>query len=430
MFLLLEREGGRLSSGAGVATALAMLTASCSCGMEATSSTDDGQGGATSSATGSSVATGTSTTSGSGGAPPSGWSTVDEGLTPCPLYRPDRTAELPEMTLVACTLAGWSGCRKWEPEWERSAYSAIIDTRFDSRSTPVRVGALLFPEDNNMAVSYRLPGGAPEVAIRSAATCFLSPLVPAGTDSSWLVVGNVESGGTWGHYSLSADYKLDKVGFDATVELTVGEAGGNEWFLGGVPLSGSTAHIWDNEQSMAHSVPAGLGGSVFGVEYLTDGVLFTLVEADKSTRVVFQKQGGQLVQSVVQAAPNRYVLQAVVRGGNLIWTESTKSPADGAGAGAVMTAPWSSVGPFPLAGTEVGQLDPVTIFAASENHLVTYNLQQAALDVMQLSDGVVTSMPSPATGNFFRGLKFVGDDGLGGEALWVNTHDALYRLAF
>lgn len=410
--------------------ALVMATFGCSCGTEGTSSSAGQGGGGTSSPTTSGNVPVTSTTAGGGGTTPVGWSPLDEGLTPCTLFRPDSAAELPEMTLVECTLVGWSGCQKWEPQWERSAYPAIIDTRFDARSDPVRVGALLFPEDDNMAVSYRLPGGAPELAIRSAATCFLSPLIPAGADSSWLVVGDVESGGGWGHYALSSAYQLRSVGFDATVELTVGEAGGNEWFFGGVPLSGSTAHIWDDEESVAHSLSAGPGGSVFGFEYLTDGVLFTVLEVDKSTRIAFQKQGGQLVPSVVQAAPDRYVVQAVVRANTLIWTESTKSPAEGAAVGAVMVAPWSSAGPFPLAGTEVGQLDPVTIFAASENHLVTYNLQQAALDVMQLSDGFVTSMPSPATGNFFRGLKFVGDDGLGGEALWVNTYDALYRLAF
>lgn len=96
-----------------------------------------------------------------------------KGSRRAPYIAPNSAAELPEMTLVDCTLVGWSGCQKWE----RSAYPAIIDTRLDTRSDPVRAGALLFPEDDSLAVSYRLPGGAPDLAI-SAGELFSVPIGP------------------------------------------------------------------------------------------------------------------------------------------------------------------------------------------------------------------------------------------------------------
>jgi len=101
---------------------------------------------------------------------------------------------------AVCQPERWAGCKKWEPTWERSAWPAIIETRFDASQAPVRLGAVLFPNDENMAVVYELPGGTPAMAVKSNISCFLSPAIPAGSQRSWLVMG--ESGGAWKHLAL------------------------------------------------------------------------------------------------------------------------------------------------------------------------------------------------------------------------------------
>jgi len=416
------------------------LIGGCSCGAaegDERASSSGGYGGAGAAGSGANtsgsgviVATSSSGAGTGGGTVAAGWSAFGEGVTPCTLHRPDEPRAAPRMELVDCTLPGWSACRKWEPSWERSGYSAILETRFDTSQSPTRLGVLLFPDDENVAAVYDLPGGAPRVAVRSTARCFLSPAVPARDRESWLVVGNVEPGGDWGHFALTDDYALDPVPFSG-VDLSVGSADGNAFFLGGAPSGSGSAFVWDRAHATERSITPTLVAGVLGFNYLDDGVLVTVVESDGSTRIAYQPQGGEPVASVVAAAPNRFVTQAAVvgNGSTLVWTEAEFSPYDKVGPGRVMMAPWSSQGPFPIHGTEVAEVDPITFFVASAAHVAIYDVHQGVIDIVRLSDGSVSTKPSPATGGFFSGLKFVGDDGLGGEALWVNTYDALYRLS-
>ncbi|MEM1034436.1 MAG: hypothetical protein AAGN82_29130 [Myxococcota bacterium] len=428
-------SGPNASMLAPIAATVALI-GGCSCGSsggDASSTMSSGSGGTGGSGSGTTTpasgVTVTATSSGSGGGGvAAGWSEFGEEVTPCALHRPDDPRAAPQMELVGCALAGWSGCQKWEPSWERSGYSAVLGTVFDTSQTPTRLGVLLFPNDENVAAVYDLPGGPPRVAVRSTARCFLSRAIPAGVGESWLVVGDVETGGEWGHFALTDDYTLDPVEFTG-VDLSVSSADGNANFFGGTPSGSGAAYVWDRATATERSVKPGIGSAVFGFDYLDDGVLFTVMEPDQSTRMVFQKQGGALISSVVATPAGRSVVQASVVGGTtLVWAEVDDAATDGE-PGFIFTAPWSSEGPFPVSGTQVAAVDPTTLFVASPAHVVMFDLDQGILNVVRLSDGTVTPKPSPATGGFFSGMKFVGQDGLGGEALWVNTYDALYRLS-
>lgn len=168
---------------------------------------------------------------------------------------------------------------------------------------------------------------------------------------------------------VANDYGLSEVEFSDGVRIHVASADANAGFLGGSPLGDGVAFVWDDASASAFSVSRGAGGSVLGFDYLDTGVLFTVVEGDDLTRVAYLRQGGGVVPSVVSAGPCRFVVQAAVVGGSLVWTESDVSPASGSGPGDVMMAPWSSSGPFPIAGTQVAAVSPITLFVASSTRL-------------------------------------------------------------
>lgn len=315
----------------------------------------------------------------------------------------------------------------WVPTWTRTGYSAVRGLHVDSSTTPPQIGVLTYPDDTNMAVVYDAPGSSAKRAWRSPPRCFLSAPIPHG-EETWLAIDDLD--GRNQQAQIGADGSFHPLAFDKVKAMHVGLVHGNERFFAGTGLSFSSSALWDAQTQTATEVVDPPYTEHYSAQVTNEGFLYVaLLPGGGGSDARFLKSGADAAVTVVTAQAGKHVVTMRMASNKLLWFESSVSPSAGVGPGELLIADWSPEGPFPLTGTVVASVPQARALLASGKYAAVHDSEQDKITVITLEDGTVAFLPIPVDNpQAINGIFYVGEDGLGGEGLWLNTFDAVYRL--
>jgi hypothetical protein len=399
-----------------------------------------GAGGADAVGTGASMST-TATTATSGGAGgAASWQPVawPHGCPPgrIEVATPEVVEALvPPLTWEPCTSS--VPCQKWKLLFESGFPPGIGVMNVHRIAGQSIVSAILAEKTYQISALFDVASGKPLAAWRTIGpwqpteSCSLHEAIPDG-DGVWIgtstFAANFDDKAWYVHHHLPSS-AFETVPF-AQHEISQARRGANDIFV--IETMGKQLLAWkrpDGEQTDLTTT----GVSDRDASITSHGIFFKHApEAGASEVWHWDPESGE-ARHAAQVPPGTGALHVIAGEKRLWWTVGMKNP-NGSGFTKIdlFTASLPLVGPWPVAGTFVAELDlDIADAAASEDRFVYHDQNSNEPQVFRMVslNGNETIVALPSDTNTITALKYTGYDGELDHSLWFFSGKGTYRLS-